>query len=66
MRPEQRGLLLIYPLLFTRDKAAVPEALLPTVGIGLSFPKSDTLATVTYIVANKYWEQEFGMGPFDE
>ena len=66
VRPASRGLLMLYPLLLTKDKEAVPGVLAPTAGFGVSFPNSNTVATVTYIVANKYWEQEFAVGALDE
>ncbi|MCB1885710.1 MAG: Z1 domain-containing protein [Geminicoccaceae bacterium] len=52
-RSRNRGLLLIYPLNPSAAGGGVPF-----VGIGLSFPSSDSARTVSYRVNNVYWQQE--------
>jgi hypothetical protein len=63
VRPEARGLLLIYPLLITSawelqsgDVEAVKG--FETIGLAFSFPKSSTAKTIDYQVNNVYWDQE--------
>ncbi len=58
-RPASRGLLLIYPLNpngYLLDEKLVKEGEVP-IGIGLSFPASNSGATVEYVV-NRVWRDE--------
>ena len=60
VRPQERGLLLIYPVQFyDNDRPVAPEA--PTIGIALSFPSAGAASDdgVVYHVNNIYWQQEF-------
>ena len=52
LRPPERGLLLIYPILSKGEK--------PIMGFAISFPRSSQPTTIQYAVNNVYWEQEFG------
>lgn len=61
-RHPNNGLLLLYPL----DPASVPSPLVgakskePVMGLGLSFPGSNSSVKVTYTVNSIYYEQEIG------
>lgn len=57
-RPATRGLILLYPLVPKKDNPVHSGN--PFIGLAISFPKSNTAKTVTYIVNNIYWEQEYG------
>jgi hypothetical protein len=52
LRPPERGLLLIYPILSKSET--------PIMGFAISFPRSGQPTTIQYAVNNVYWEQEFG------
>jgi len=58
IRPQSRGLLLLYPL----DPAfpMPPVGDIPIVGFAMSFPESADTSAIEYVVNNVYWEQEFG------
>lgn len=75
VRPESRGLLLLYPINASDDPAVkVTERIkhvdkvesdaqdLPLIGFAISFPHvaDGRASTVAYEVNNVYWEQEFG------
>jgi hypothetical protein len=61
-RAKERGLLLIYPLdpsyLFDPEDAENPVAQVP-IGIGLSFPSSQSGVRIPYVV-NRVWREEEG------
>jgi hypothetical protein len=63
VRPVQRGLLLLYPVLTKPSENAGVDgeprgAGQRVLGIGVSFPASDTAKAISYAVDNVYWEQE--------
>lgn len=53
-RPPQRGLLLLYPLDPSYGQLALPQV---PVGIGLSFPASNSTVKVSYVV-NRIWTED--------
>lgn len=55
-RSPQRGLLLLYPL----NPGEADLTGNPLIGLAISFPDSKKAGTVSYVVNNTYWEQEFG------
>lgn len=63
IRPNTRGLLLLYLLESNNDEKVEEDArVLPVVGFGISFPSvhADLATRVRYIVNNVYWTQEVG------
>ena len=55
VRPETNGLLLLYPLTPTNV-----EGDYPVMGFAISFPDSDSVHAVNYVVNNVYFKQEYG------
>ena len=60
VRPKERGLLLIYPLdphYFKKgnENAVIGEVV---IGLGLSFPASETAEKIDYEVNQTYWREE--------
>jgi hypothetical protein len=54
-RDARQGLLLVYPL---EPEAIDHPEFPPIMGLGLSFPRSPSAASVEYIVTRVYWDQE--------
>lgn len=55
VRPKQRGLLLLYPLL-----PPLPDYETPVIGYSISFPKSYKSVRVEYLVDTTYWRNIYG------
>ncbi|WP_270406033.1 Z1 domain-containing protein [Paenibacillus timonensis] len=55
VRPKQRGLLLLYPLL-----PPLPDCETPVIGYSISFPKSYKSVQVEYLVDTTYWRNIYG------
>lgn len=58
-RPEERGLLLLYPLDHTVLESYETFADNPVIGFVISFPTSSNASSVSYRVNNIFWNQEF-------
>jgi hypothetical protein len=57
-RPPQRGLLLVYPLDPTPARLENIGGTL--VSFAVSFPESPGAPTISYMVPNRYWQDDFG------
>jgi len=55
VRPKTNGLMLLYPL-----EPKFVEGDCPVMGFAISFPDSDSIHTVNYVVNNVYFKQEYG------
>jgi len=65
-RPSERGVLLIYLVEHILEEESTPEeASPPFVGLGLSFPVSNTDVSVEYVVNNVYLKASLESGMFD-
>jgi len=56
LRPRSQGLLLIYPMVLTRNKADLPTEQ-PMIGVAVSLPTSHTATGVEYVVG-KVWDAQ--------
>lgn len=56
-RDPRRGLLLLYPL--HAVEAGLEETDPPVIGFAISFPKSERVVELEYVVNSTYWDQEF-------